>query len=617
MTPPLSSVAETSSSDKITGELHYQVRGPGAAPYGIGSALLVGGAGLPVALVRVQNMLTRGLSLANRMPAFQDKPGMKDVYDWAHEGIPIDLSQTLPVSGFYDARIHFTLTRVRRNEYHLTSGNVSWTASNDFKLEHDEVYITDSFSDSGSQPLNPDVDKIILRRNLRIDPPTYELDIDIRHPVTISGSSTFVFGPFGEVMSLHASNGDIQLDGPSLALMEGGPLELGSAGQSIVSYQKKGAGTVRGTEVWRDLLDNMVVVNYNLYSQVRADPGGPYSFTAGESLDLDGENSEGDIVSWKWTFAPGSGCDPPLIANSEKNGSKTSVVLLCDTRIILTVEDSQGNNDTAEVVAHRNDRNWETVSGHHDEEGEFTKDMVSPLPDKPEFLGDHLFYITLRPVNGEWRGPHTGGMNVSAKDNRPDAGKLFDPVRDENNSWLNQGYQILQVDDPGGPFDGYYYSDEYSIELIRKTLMNPFLHENGRKAFSYLDQNFYDYNVEQGLKAVVDAYLESIRAHEKEHTRLMQEAISGDNDPAIEVEKMYHNDFDTLKENIDKHLREAERQACIHNFSLHQNPLPGDKKTYELWFPTQTGAPMWAKIKLEPYSITEKTADQELEACEN
>ncbi len=325
-----------------------------------------------------------------------------------------------------------------------------------------------------------------------------------------------------------------------------------------------------------------------------ADAGGPYKVVRGETLQLDGSRSFGEIVDYEWTFIPGPGCssDAPFKAGALKTGKKQQVILLCDVQVTLTVRgpDGQEAQDQAHVEVFP--RTWRTKSEHSGEEA-MTSDMLDIYADQKE---------------------HVGAENVS-KNNRREPGKLFDPVCDENNSWDGKGYDIAHVQDPSGPFDGFYYPENYRIELIRKTLINPHLKEDSTITFRGHGgmSNWYQYNVAMGNQAVADAYLASIRFHEREHTRLMEVSIGGENDPAISVEEMFHSDRDALQDELDRKIRDAERKACLDTLKLHDNLPAGDRKSYDLWFPRRGGG--FVQRTVPPYSITQDQRNEENAAC--
>jgi len=338
-----------------------------------------------------------------------------------------------------------------------------------------------------------------------------------------------------------------------------------------------------------------------------ANAGGPYEIVRGETLQLDGSQSMGDIVDYEWTFVPGTGypSDAPFNTGALKTGEKPQAVFLCDVKVTLTVRGANGQEDQDQTQVVVIPRDWTTGSGHKNKEGDMSPDM-----------GYYEIYAW-RDDDG-WNSPkHTGAVNVSIKDDRVEPGKLFDPVRGENNSWAGEGYDIIQVHDPNGPFDDLHYSENYRIKLIRRTLINPNLKEDSRIPFRTNTgqfSNWYDFNVEMHNKAEADAYLESIRIHEREHTRLMEESIRGESDPARSVEEMFHSNLDVLQDKIDRKICEAERKACLDMLKLHDNPPEGDKKSYTLWFPRKVGG--FVQVTVPPYSITQAERQKENALCE-
>jgi hypothetical protein len=319
---------------------------------------------------------------------------------------------------------------------------------------------------------------------------------------------------------------------------------------------------------------------------LRAHAGGPYLTSRGAEIRLDGSGSAGGIVSWEWTFEPGADCpaEAPFDAGARKEGATPSVVALCGLEATLTVSD--GSSTAADrtritVVP----REWSTPSEHHDE-------GLAPR-------GGARLITTERGAGGAWTIPEISfAQNVSVVGDRAEAWLLLDPVRSDG-GWLDLGYSIVTVSDPGGPFDGVFHLDAYRIEMHRRTLINPYVVSDTLAPMRGM-ATFYEYNQEQGRQAELEAFLESLRAHEREHTVLKQGALEGDADPGHALERLFGSDAEELQREADERLRETEREACRASASLHRNPLGGDLRSYDLYWPTPEGG--WVRLTLPPYS---------------
>jgi hypothetical protein len=161
-----------------------------------------------------------------------------------------------------------------------------------------------------------------------------------------------------------------------------------------------------------------------------------------------------------------------------------------------------------------------------------------------------------------------GGLNVNHRDN--DESATFDPPgAGRPRSWDGRGYQMVQVSDPNGPFDGLYYLDDYRVTVRRRTLINIYYlpPPTGRVPMQGMT-HFYTRNIEAGRD--VDGFLEGIRTHEFEHGTVMRDALA-QHDTAPDVERMYAADRDTLKREADEAIDRARLEVCIASL----DPLPG------------------------------------------
>lgn len=284
--------------------------------------------------------------------------------------------------------------------------------------------------------------------------------------------------------------------------------------------------------------------------EVEAEPGGPYTVVRGERLELDGSRSKGNIVKYEWTFAP-KGCPQGLSGDtkSRKEGVEASVVLLCDTDATLTVSDGRSQDSKTVAVAVK-PRDWETPFTHSSVEGK--------LPPG----GSRLPLVSI----GRDR-PLQGGENVCALEpyNETEPTHVLHP-KANSGSWENEGYVLQPVNDPKGPFDGWWYISDYKLKVERQALINPYLVPGGSPPLSGAER-FYDANKRLGTD--VDGYLGGIRGHEGldnakgvlGHSGRMKKALAT-HDPGRKVEEKFRKGRDELKKMVDEEIQKAERALC-------------------------------------------------------
>lgn len=254
------------------GVIHYRVRGPAAAPYGIGSSLMVGAA-VPVAIARVQNVLRNLVQLAAQAPAAQSEPAFQTVQRWMNEGIPIDLAQELPVAGAYEATISFALAESAGGTFELQSGRVQWRSANSMHVDDGEISLTDDFSGAGTYTLDPSSDRISLHVDHAGTQAMGELEVDITHPEPIDGSSKWS-GPEGTFeITMQAHGGEMVMDGSALGMplsVAGVPTPMtvieAPGPERSISYQHRAPMKEMNynVEMWGDAFDDQVVVEYEL-----------------------------------------------------------------------------------------------------------------------------------------------------------------------------------------------------------------------------------------------------------------------------------------------------------------------------------------------------------------
>jgi hypothetical protein len=301
--------------------------------------------------------------------------------------------------------------------------------------------------------------------------------------------------------------------------------------------------------------------------KLKAVPGGPYTVERGTPLQLDGSRSTGSITRYTWTFSPGSGCPAGLpLSSAELTGSQVSATFLCPVTAKLTVTDGK-STDSASVPVSVKPRSWETPF-KTSAEGFDTGDMATP------------------PWFNSLSGKYEGGASICGpcEGTADESSNLLHPAP-KGGSWEPAGgYAVMNIAEPGAPFDGYWYVADYNVEMDRKTVVNPYVlpAASGGKELPYTMGFFYQHN--RDARYDVDGYLAGIRQHEKDHADRMKMALRSA-DPAKEIEKIVEKDKDAVKNAADKKLHDTEKLICQKSSDASQPPM-AETWTGKLLFPT-------------------------------
>jgi hypothetical protein len=283
---------------------------------------------------------------------------------------------------------------------------------------------------------------------------------------------------------------------------------------------------------------------------LKAIPGGPYKIERGGTVNLDGWKSTGKIRSYKWTFEPAdSKSTIPFNAASSKAGERVPVVALAPFKATLTVSDGT-KEDSASLVVEVVARDFKTPFVHR------KGDTPHPVSTPPAYVKGHDMRFA-------------GGENVCALDdyNAKDSIHVLHPNA-KAGSWKDNGYVTKKVQDPGGPFDGLWYADDYSLRVERQVHVNKWLLPEARRGPVRNTEPFYKAN-----KALEghdpDAYLAAIRKHELLHSELMEKALAK-NDPGPKVETAIFKEESELKSVADKEIQTSEDTLG----KASEDPLP-------------------------------------------
>ena len=277
-------------------------------------------------------------------------------------------------------------------------------------------------------------------------------------------------------------------------------------------------------------------------SPLKAHPGGPYTVRRGEQAVLDGSKSTGTCLKYTWTFSAATGDDVDKPGHSDqgstedqdifravdalacpegttgnpgarKTGVRAPTNFLCSLRVTLTVTDGK-NADSKDVlvkVKPRGPKGWKT---------QVTKKQ------KEKFIPASRLVI----------GQLQFGKNVCALDTT--GGHALHAGR----SWQGNGYSLSSIDDPDGPFDGWWYIGSSSLKIEREVQLNQDLGKNSA---------LYKENMAAGFKDI-EVLRQSVLEHERLHGVLifetMQRIQKEGNDPAKIIETLSTGEYD--KENL-------------------------------------------------------------------
>ena len=280
----------------------------------------------------------------------------------------------------------------------------------------------------------------------------------------------------------------------------------------------------------------------------------------GQTLQLDGTASRGDIEEYIWTLTPKSAD----VQTTTKLGSRQELIVLDDLDVTLTV--TGGGRFSSESVSVKVEPRpeFKTKPKHRTEEGLLDGAAIANVraPEVGRMFGKYeLLWLAgenvcaIDPAQSRFDTTHILHPNVYHYDHYRSADVEKDTL-----------FDLKQVQDPGGPWHGHYYFIKWKMQVDRMNLINPHLlptappiDESGR--------NFYQINKLEGTD--VDGYLASVRRHETTHSLLAFEALAS-HDPAREIEKRWGADRKKLEDDAFKFIVETEREIWNHA----KDPLP-------------------------------------------
>jgi hypothetical protein len=246
----------------------------------------------------------------------------------------------------------------------------------------------------------------------------------------------------------------------------------------------------------------------------------------GSKATLDASRSKGRIKTLHWTLKPSGASGAPAVT-FETTERKVELVLLEDVQVELEVRDGKrksSTSGTAKVIP----RQWKTTFIQEPNDGILeAQKLVSPerVPAENHFGQDACAF------EGEDSGD---GLHAT----RP--GKWKDDA--------SAGYLVSAIDDPGRPFDGYWYVTKQSLIVRRRALFNPDL-VKGSVLFEVNRKN----KTSEAFARLVAASHD----HEYMHGELMRRELLRD-DPAKRIERLVKRSEDELATFAEMEVRATE-----------------------------------------------------------
>lgn len=133
----------------------------------------------------------------------------------------------------------------------------------------------------------------------------------------------------------------------------------------------------------------------------------------------------------------------------------------------------------------------------------------------------------------------------STRDRKSDLGAILTPSPNSGRSW-ERGYRVVQVRDPGGPNDGYWYVSSAQFKIDMETTINRWIKPSGPTP-QKTQPNWFSFNNQFCVNAA--SFLQAVQNHENSgsgpgstgHFGLIRdtEASSPDLDANTAVERMF------------------------------------------------------------------------------
>jgi hypothetical protein len=234
----------------------------------------------------------------------------------------------------------------------------------------------------------------------------------------------------------------------------------------------------------------------------------------GGKATLDASRSKGRIKSLKWTLKPlgSSGAPPVTFETSER---KVNLVLLEDVQVDLEVSDGKKKSSTSGTSKVK-PRQWKTTFIQEPNDGILEgRKLIAPgsVATHNQF-GQHACAFEGEDAGHGLHATHPGRWKDDA----------------------DAGYLVSGIDDPGRPFDGYWYVTKQSLIVRRRALFNPDL---------MTGSVLFQVNKDSGSAEPFARLVAASHDHEYLHGELMRRELLRD-DPAKRIEKLVKRSEDEL-----------------------------------------------------------------------
>jgi hypothetical protein len=246
----------------------------------------------------------------------------------------------------------------------------------------------------------------------------------------------------------------------------------------------------------------------------------------GTKATLDASKSRGRIKTLKWTLTANgsSGARPVTFETSDR---KVQLVLLEDVQVDLEVSDGRKKSSTtgtAKVIPRR----WKTT---------FIQEPVDGILEGRKLIAP-----------GRVATRNQFGQDACAFEGE-DAGHglhATHPGRWKDDA--SAGYLVSAIDDPGRPFDGYWYVVKQSLIVRRRALFNPDLVKGSV---------LFEVNRAKGTAEAFGRLVAASHDHEYMHGELMRRELLRD-DPAQRIERLVKRSEDELATFAEKEISATE-----------------------------------------------------------
>lgn len=237
----------------------------------------------------------------------------------------------------------------------------------------------------------------------------------------------------------------------------------------------------------------------DIYEKLKAVTDGPYRIKRGQKVKLDGSASrpKQKITTYTWTFEPDCPGEEPtdpggIAANpTVKQGKKVEIVAVCKTKVNLTVSGDGTPGTTATGIRVGGKINDVKYNQPNDADaGNFPFDTA---------MGG-TFVFGYNRCSVEWSEFHDQNLTDHWL-HKPADGRDVD---------------TKQVNDPGGPYDGYFYVTGQNLKVTRQLLINSKLLPGGS-----VDVLNSTGKRKKALEKIIEAALD----HERIHGDLVKERL--------------------------------------------------------------------------------------------